>query len=72
MIRMGEFAMVVAVTLGGGLWALRLRDPVLAGVMVIVGGLCIVDLGVYRGYWHHASIATVGLVATLAHDYQRS
>ncbi len=68
LVRMGEFGALVAVTLLGCLWALRLRDPVLAGTMLIVGGLAFVDLGVYRGYWHHASIATVALVATLSGD----
>ena len=72
LVRMNEFAAVVAMTLLGCAWALGLRDVVLAGAMFIVGALAIVDLGVYRGYWHHASIATVALISTLAVDDNNS
>ena len=72
LVRMGEFPALVAVTLVACLGSLWLRDPVLAGTMLIVGGLAMVDLGVYRGYWHHASIATVALITTLAGDHANS
>ncbi len=72
LVHMGEFGAVVAVTIVGCAGALLLRDFVLAGAMLIVGVLAIVDLGVYRGYWHHAAIATVALISTLSVDDDRS
>jgi hypothetical protein len=72
LVRMGEFGALIAITALACLWALRLRDPVLAATMLIVGGLAFVDLGVYRGYWHHASIATVALVTNLSGDAPNS
>lgn len=72
LVHMGEFGALVAITSLACLFAMVLRDPVLAATVLIVGGLAFVDLGVYRGYWHHASIALVALVATLSGDTPNS
>jgi uncharacterized membrane protein YiaA len=68
----GEFVAVLVITAVAAIASIRLRDPVMAATMAIVGALALIDLGVYRGYWHHASIATVALLASLAREDDRS
>ncbi|HEX7599763.1 MAG TPA: hypothetical protein VF518_16215 [Polyangia bacterium] len=72
LVKSGAFPMILVVTGAGVAAMLRFRDPVSALTMALVGLLAFVDLGVYRGYWHHASIATTVLVAVLAKIDERS